>query len=412
LAGLAALAANLARAKGRLSAEEERDIVGHLQEAPAALNAALDHDEQIAAMAHLVVPARDVLYLGRGPDYPMALEGALKLKEISYIHAEGYAAGEMKHGPIALIDDNVPVIVLAPSGPLFDRGVAMIIDAQTKVVVQGITGHQGRAHTRAMLDFGTDIVAGVTPGKGGEVAEGVPVYDTVREAVREHGATASVIFVPAAAAKDSALEALEAGLETVVLITEHVPVHDAMSIVQFARLVGSRVIGPNCPGISVPGRSKLGIMPNQIFLEGSVGVVSRSGTLTYEVVSSLTESGLGQSTCIGIGGDPVVGISFVDALRLFEDDDRTDEVVLIGEIGGSAEEEAAEFIRTQMQKPVVAYIAGRTAPPGKRMGHAGAIVYRGKGTAKSKIDALELAGASVADRPSAIPSLINKCRRL
>jgi succinyl-CoA synthetase alpha subunit len=288
----------------------------------------------------------------------------------------------------------------------------MIANAQTKVIVQGITGHQGRYHTRAMREFGTSIVAGVTPGKGGEVIEGVPVYDSVRGAMGAEEAVATVIFVPAAAARDSALEALEAGIGLVVLITEHVPVHDAMVVAQFARLKGAVVIGPNCPGIAVPGRTKLGIMPNQIFQEGSVGVVSRSGTLTYEVVNSLSEAGLGQSTCLGIGGDPIVGTSFVDALRLFEEDDRTDEVVLIGEIGGTAEEEAAEFIRTRMGKPVVAYIAGRTAPAGKRMGHAGAIVSKGKGTAKSKIDALELAGASVAGRPSEIPALVQKSRRL
>ncbi len=288
----------------------------------------------------------------------------------------------------------------------------MIVDAQTRVIVQGITGHQGRYHTRAMQEFGTSIVAGVTPGKGGERVEGVPVHNSVREALEAEEATASVIFVPAAAAKDSALEALDAGIEVVVLVTEHVPVHDAMAIVQFARLKGAVVIGPNCPGLAVPGRTKLGIMPNQIFKEGSVGVVSRSGTLTYEVVSSLSDADLGQSTCLGIGGDPIVGTSFVDALKQFEEDDRTDEVVLIGEIGGSAEEEAAEFIRTRMGKPVVAYIAGRTAPVGKRMGHAGAIVSRGKGTAKSKIEALELAGASVAFRSSEIPSLVQKSRRL
>ncbi len=288
----------------------------------------------------------------------------------------------------------------------------MIVDARTKVIVQGVTGHQGRFHTKAMLEFGTTIVAGVTPGKGGDSIEGVPVYDSVREALEREDASATVIFVPAAAAKDGALEALEAGMMTVVLITEHMPVHDAMVVVQFAKLMGATVIGPNCPGIAIPGRTKLGIMPNQIFQEGSVGVVSRSGTLTYEVVNSLSEAGMGQSACLGIGGDPIIGTSFVDALRHFEEDDRTDEVVLIGEIGGSAEEEAAEFIRTHMGKPVVAYIAGRTAPVGKRMGHAGAIISRGKGTAKSKMDALELAGASVAGRASEIPGLIRKSRRL
>lgn len=288
----------------------------------------------------------------------------------------------------------------------------MIIDADTGVIVQGITGHQGRFHTQAMLDFGTRVVAGVTPGKGGTEVAGVPVFETVGEAMREHDVSASAIFVPAPAAKDSALEAIEAGVGTVVLITEHVPIHDAMDIIQFARLRGVRVIGPNCPGVAAPGRIKVGIMPNQIFREGEVGVVSRSGTLTYEVVNSLTEAGMGQSTCLGIGGDPVIGTSFVDALALFEEDDRTSEVVLIGEIGGTAEEEAAEFIRSRMEKPVVAYIAGRTAPPGKRMGHAGALIARGRGTAKSKVDALELAGVKVAQIPSQIPGLIREARRI
>lgn len=285
-----------------------------------------------------------------------------------------------------------------------------MIDRRTKVLVQGITGHQGRYHARAMLDFGTEIVAGVVPGKGGQEVEGVPVLDSVREAVELTGATASVLFVPAPAAKDSALEALEAGIGLLVMITEHVPVHDAMEVVQFAKLKGARVVGPNCPGIASPGQAKLGIMPGHIFLEGDVGVVSRSGTLTYEVVSSLTAAGIGQSTCIGIGGDPVVGTSFVDALDLFEKDERTAATVLIGEIGGSAEEDAAERLR-KGKKPVVAYVAGRSAPPGKRMGHAGAIISRGKGTAQSKIDALENAGASVAKVPSDIPGLARKARR-
>ncbi|MDW5562946.1 MAG: succinate--CoA ligase subunit alpha [Methanomassiliicoccus sp.] len=282
----------------------------------------------------------------------------------------------------------------------------MIMDRGTRVVVQGITGHQGRYHARAMLDFGTEVVAGVTPGKGGTSVEGVPVYDSVQGAVDEHGADVSVVFVPPRAAADSALEALEAGIGTVVMVTEHVPVHDAMTVIQYARLKGGRIIGPNCPGIAAPGRGKAGIMPNEIFQEGSVGVVSRSGTLTYEVVSSLSRAGLGQSTCIGIGGDPVVGTSFVEALRMFEADDGTSAVVLIGEIGGGAEEEAAEFIRSRMSKPVVAYIAGLTAPPGRKMGHAGALVSRGRGTARSKIAALEGAGARVADTPWRISKLV------
>ncbi|MBI0583547.1 MAG: succinate--CoA ligase subunit alpha [Methanomassiliicoccus sp.] len=286
-----------------------------------------------------------------------------------------------------------------------------MLDIGSRVIVQGMTGHQGRVHTRAMLDFGTRVVAGVTPGRGGEEVEGVPVVETVSEAVAAYGADVSVMFVPSAAAKDAALEALDAGIGTLVMVTEHVPVHDAMIVVQYARLKGARVIGPNSPGIAVPGRSKAGIMPNQIFLPGPVGVVSRSGTLTYEVVSSLTEAGLGQSTCLGIGGDPVVGTSFVDALRLFEADKDTDAVVLIGEIGGAAEEVAADHIRDRMSKPVVAYIAGRTAPPGRKMGHAGAIVQGGRGTAASKIAALEEAEAHIARAPSQIPSLVSSCCR-
>lgn len=281
-----------------------------------------------------------------------------------------------------------------------------MIDGRSRVIIQGITGHQGRFHSQAMRAFGTRVVAGVTPGKGGGEVDGVPVYESVRDAVSSHGADASVVFVPAPSAKDSALEALEAGVPLVVIVTEGMPIHDAMTVIQFSRVVGARVVGPNCPGITVPGRAKLGIMPNGIFREGSTAVVSRSGTLTYEVVSSLTEAGIGQSICLGIGGDPVVGTSFVDALRMFEADERTSEIVLIGEIGGTAEEEAAEFIKNRMSKPVVAYIAGRTAPPGRKMGHAGAIISQGRGSAKSKSKALNDAGARVADRPSEIVRLL------
>lgn len=287
----------------------------------------------------------------------------------------------------------------------------MIIDRRTRVIVQGITGHQGRYHAKAMADFGTRVVAGVTPGKGGMTVDGIPVYDSVTEAARRHGADVSVVFVPRQGAADSALEALEAGVGTVVIVTEHLPVHDAMAVIQYARLKGARIIGPNCPGVAVPGKGKAGIMPNAIFREGSVGVVSRSGTLTYEVVSSLSQAGLGQSTCLGIGGDPVIGTSFVDALRMFENDSHTSEVVLIGEIGGSAEEEAAEFVRRGMSKPVVAYIAGQTAPPGRKMGHAGALVYRGRGTARSKVDALRAAGAAVVDAPWDISAMVAQVRR-
>lgn len=281
-----------------------------------------------------------------------------------------------------------------------------MIDGRSRVIIQGITGHQGRFHSQAMRAFGTRVVAGVTPGNGGGEVDGVPVYESVRDAVSSHGADASVVFVPAPSAKDSALEALEAGVPLVVIVTEGMPIHDAMTVIQFSRVVGARVVGPNCPGITVPGRAKLGIMPNGIFREGSTAVVSRSGTLTYEVVSSLTEAGIGQSICLGIGGDPVVGTSFVDALRMFEADERTSEIVLIGEIGGTAEEEAAEFIKNRMSKPVVAYIAGRTAPPGRKMGHAGAIISQGRGSAKSKSKALNDAGARVADRPSEIVRLL------
>jgi succinyl-CoA synthetase alpha subunit len=262
-----------------------------------------------------------------------------------------------------------------------------------------------------MRAFGTRVVAGVTPGKGGETVDGVPVYESVREAAISQGADVSVVFVPAPWAKDSALEALEAGVPLVVIVTEGMPVHDAMTVIQFARVMNARVIGPNCPGMTVPGAAKVGIMPNGIFREGSTAVVSRSGTLTYEVVNSLTEAGMGQSICLGIGGDPVIGTSFVDALMLFEADERTSEIVLIGEIGGMAEEEAASYISAKTKKPVVAYIAGRTAPPGRKMGHAGAIISQGRGSARSKAEALRAAGVRVAERPSEIARLLTDVRR-
>ena len=282
----------------------------------------------------------------------------------------------------------------------------MLIGGGTRVIVQGITGHQGRFHAAAMREFGTRIVAGVTPGKGSEHVDGVPVFDSVREARAARGGDASIVFVPADAAKDSALEALEAGIHLVVIVTEGMPVHDAMAVIQFAKLEGARVIGPNCPGVAVPGSAKVGIMPNGIFKMGKVGVVSRSGTLTYEIVNSLTEGGIGQSVCLGIGGDLVVGTSFVDALRMLEDDPFTEEVVLIGEIGGTAEEEAAEFIGRHMDKPVVAYIAGRTAPPGRRMGHAGAIISDGRGSTLGKMEALKKGGARVAERPADVVKML------
>jgi len=289
--------------------------------------------------------------------------------------------------------------------------MTVLIDAETRVVVQGITGHQGTVHARAMREFGANVVAGVTPGKGGSSVEGVPVFDTVRDAVSRAGANASCLFVPAPFAKDALLEAVDAGVRLCVLVTEHIPFHDMLVMYHYARSKGTRIIGPNCPGIASPGHSKVGIIPNVVFRPGRVGVISRSGTLTYEIVSGIKEHGLGQSTCIGLGGDPIVGTSFVDALPLFDRDPDTDLVVLVGEIGGTAEEEAAELIRTSFSKPVVAYIAGRSAPPGKRMGHAGAIISRGRGTAASKVDALERAGARVARFPYEVSEIVAEISR-
>ena len=284
--------------------------------------------------------------------------------------------------------------------------MSVLVDADTRVLVQGITGHQGTVHTRGMKEFGSRVVAGVTPGKAGATVEGVPVYDAVRDAVEATGANASAIFVPAPFAKDALLEAVDAGLGLCVVVTEHIPFHDMLAMYHYARARGVRIIGPNCPGIASPGRAKVGIIPNVVFRPGRVGVVSRSGTLTYEIVSGIKEVGLGQSTCLGLGGDPVVGTSFVDALPLFEQDPDTDVLVLVGEIGGTAEEEAAEYLAQHFSKPVVAYIAGRSAPPGKRMGHAGAIISRGRGTAATKVAALERAGARVARFPYEIPQMV------
>jgi succinyl-CoA synthetase alpha subunit len=284
--------------------------------------------------------------------------------------------------------------------------MSVIITDAAKVMVQGITGHQGTFHTEAMLEFGTKVVAGVTPGRGGSQVHSVPVFDSVEEAVAETGCNAAAVFVPARQAMDAVIEAIEQGMELIVVISEHVPQHDAIQMIQYAKFRGARVLGPNCPGLASPGTGKVGIMPNMIFKRGSTGVVSRSGTLTYEIVNALTEAGIGQSTCVGIGGDPVVGTDFVEVLRMMEEDPDTERVVLVGEIGGSAEEEAAEYISKHMTKPVVAYIAGRTAPPGKRMGHAGAIISRGRGTAESKVKALEGAGVKVAVLPTDVPRLI------
>ncbi|MBI2247114.1 MAG: succinate--CoA ligase subunit alpha [Armatimonadetes bacterium] len=284
--------------------------------------------------------------------------------------------------------------------------MSVLIDRHTRVLVQGITGYQGEFHTARMLEFGSQVVAGVTPGKGGQRIHGVPVYDTVEEAVRETEANAACIFVPARGAKEAALEAISAHLDPVVIITEGMPVHDVLQVVEYARRSQVQVVGPNCPGVTSPGQCKIGIMPNHLFKPGPVGVVSRSGTLTYEIVAGLTSRGIGQTTAIGLGGDPVVGVSFTDALRMFQDDPQTKVVVLIGEIGGSAEEDAAAFVKDTMSKAVIGYIAGRTAPPGKRMGHAGAVITTSEGTAAAKIEALQRAGARVATLPGEVADLV------
>ncbi len=257
-----------------------------------------------------------------------------------------------------------------------------------------------------MLDFGTKVVAGVTPGKGGTKVEGVPVFDGVREAVLRRKANASIVFVPAPYAKDAAIESIEAGIKLVAIITERIPFHDCLDLVPYARSRGCSIIGPNCPGIASPGQAKMGIMPNHIFKAGDAGVISRSGTLTYEIVNAMTQAGVGQSTCIGIGGDPVIGTNMVEALAMFQKDRATKRIVVVGEIGGTAEEEAAAFITKKVTKPVVAYVAGRTAPPGKRMGHAGAIIQAGKGTAESKVNAFAAAGVPVADYPDDVVKLL------
>jgi succinyl-CoA synthetase alpha subunit len=285
--------------------------------------------------------------------------------------------------------------------------MGIFVDKNTRAIVQNITGSQGIFHTRLMLDYGTQIVAGVTPFKGGAQVHGVPVYDTVEEAARRHDANASIIFVPAPFAADAAFEAIEAGLKTIVIITEHIPVKDAIQIMTRAKEAGVTVIGPNTPGIIAPEECKLGIMPAHVFKRGVVGVASRSGTLTYEIATGLSVSGLGQSTCVGLGGDPIVGLSFVDLLKQFEQDMQTKAVALIGEIGGNLEELAAEYIAKEgYSKPVVAFIAGRTAPSGKRMGHAGAIIMGRTGTANSKIEAFRKAGVDVVEKPRDIARLL------
>jgi succinyl-CoA synthetase alpha subunit len=282
--------------------------------------------------------------------------------------------------------------------------VSILVSKTTKVITQGITGATGQFHTHACREYGTQMVAGVTPGKGGTDFEGIPIFDTVSQAVAATGANASVIYVPPGGAADAIMEAADAGLALVVCITEGIPVLDMVRVKRYLHGRPTRLIGPNCPGIITPGECKIGIMPGYIHTPGRIGVVSRSGTLTYEAVHQLTNLGLGQSTCMGIGGDPIIGTGFIDVLELFERDSQTAGVILIGEIGGSAEEQAAEFVRAHMTKPVVAFVAGQTAPPGKRMGHAGAIIAGGRGTAADKIKAFERAGIRVAKSPAELGS--------
>jgi succinyl-CoA synthetase alpha subunit len=290
---------------------------------------------------------------------------------------------------------------------LIGSGIVIFLDKDTKCVVQGITGKQGSFHTKSMLEYNTNIVAGTSPGKGGQEFEGVPVYNSIEEIKEEMDVNASIIFIPAPFAKDAAFEAISQ-LDLVVIITEHIPVHDSMEIAQYAKQMDCKVIGPNTPGIITPGVGKLGIMPVHIFNPGDIGIVSRSGTLTYEVASQVTKAGLGQSTCLGIGGDPVVGMDFAEVLQKFENDKYTKAMVMIGEIGGNAEEQAAEYIAENITKPVVAYIAGRTAPPGKKMGHAGAIIEGNAGTAESKMKTLKASGVEVAKQPSQIASIMKE----
>ncbi len=286
--------------------------------------------------------------------------------------------------------------------------MAILVGGDTRLLVQGITGYQGMFHTGLMLDAGTRVVAGVTPGKGGSRIHGVPVFETVDEAVRETGANASVIFVPARFAREAALEAVASRLDPVAIITEGMPVRDAIEVVAYAARRGVRVLGPNGPGVTTPGQCRAGIMPTHLFTPGHIGVVSRSGTLTYEIVAGLTRAGLGQSTAVGLGGDPVVGMSFVDVLQLFNADPETRGIVLIGEIGGRAEEDAAAYLAAHPRKPVAAFIAGRTAPEGKRMGHAGAVISGTEGTAAHKIEVLEAAGVAVAALVSGVPALLRE----
>jgi succinyl-CoA synthetase alpha subunit len=281
------------------------------------------------------------------------------------------------------------------------------LDSSSKIVVQGITGKNGQFHTEQMLDYGTKVIGGVTPGKGGQETQGLPIWDTVSEAT-DAGANVSCIFVPPPFAADAIMEAADSGIELIVAITEGIPALDMVKVKKYIETKDTRLIGPNCPGIITPGKSKVGIMPGHIHRRGDVGIISRSGTLTYEAVNQVTEKGLGQSTCVGIGGDPVNGTNFIDCLEAFEKDNSTKSIIMIGEIGGSAEETASEYVKEYLSKPVVGFIAGKTAPPGKRMGHAGAIISGGKGTAKAKMKAMERAGIHVSENPSELGKILEE----
>ncbi len=285
--------------------------------------------------------------------------------------------------------------------------MSILVNNDTRLIVQGITGREGSFHTAQMIEYGTHVVGGVTPGKGGEWVHSKPVFDTVQKAVDATGANASIIYVPAAHAADAIYEAINAQIALIVCITEGIPIQDMMHIYEYIQYTNSRLIGPNCPGLLIPNQVKIGIIPGYIAIPGSVGVVSRSGTLTYEIVYTLTQAGIGQTACVGIGGDPVIGTDFVDVLKMFEEDPETEKIVMIGEIGGRTEVDAAEFIKGYMTKPVVAFIAGNSAPTGIRMGHAGAIIENGTGTVQEKIQALQAAGVRVASNPESIPELLN-----
>lgn len=286
--------------------------------------------------------------------------------------------------------------------------MAIYLFEDTQVLVQGMTGNQGTFHTRQMVNYGTKIVAGVSPGKGGQDLDGIPVYDTVAVAAEKHRIDASILFIPAPFAKDAAFEAIDAGVKVLVMLPEHIPVQDAMAVMAFAKSRGTVVVGPNTFGVVSSGKCKIGIMPNQFFVPGNIGVVSRSGTLCYEIVGNLTAAGYGTTTVVGLGGDRVVGLNFIDVLTEMEKDPATEAIVMVGEIGGSAEEQAAEFIKANVTKPVIAYLAGKSAPPGKRMGHAGAIIERGKGTFEGKVKALNGAGVPVAELPFQVPEMLAK----